>query len=182
MIETINANCLDVLKETAANSQDLIFCDPPYALGSDVIIRKDGKPDYRKAVDFVGTVIAFGVDAATQIDQGGMFPVGRFLLRHPPVPDHGQHRDQIAQKSQLEENPPAALGALFFQCGKGKLFKELPLPLRVFVFRVIQGMSSSEVKCQNQRREVYRQTPAALCRNRRFRRFHAARLTILQRY
>ena len=32
MIETINANCLDVLKETAANSQDLIFCDPPYAL------------------------------------------------------------------------------------------------------------------------------------------------------
>jgi len=53
MIETINANCLDVLKETAANSQDLIFCDPPYALGSDVIIRKDGKPDYRKAVDFM---------------------------------------------------------------------------------------------------------------------------------
>jgi len=53
MIETINANCLDVLKKTAANSQDLIFCDPPYALGSDVIIRKDGKPDYRKAVDFM---------------------------------------------------------------------------------------------------------------------------------
>jgi len=53
MIETINANCLDVLKQTAANSQDLIFCDPPYALGSDVIIRKDGKPDYRKAVDFM---------------------------------------------------------------------------------------------------------------------------------
>ena len=53
MIKTINANCLDVLKQTAANSQDLIFCDPPYALGSDVIIRKDGKPDYRKAVDFM---------------------------------------------------------------------------------------------------------------------------------
>ena len=53
MIETINANCLGILKETAANSQDLIFCDPPYALGSDVIIRKDGKPDYRKAVDFM---------------------------------------------------------------------------------------------------------------------------------
>lgn len=53
MVKTINANCLDVLKETAANSQDLIFCDPPYALGSDVIIRKDGKPDYRKAVDFM---------------------------------------------------------------------------------------------------------------------------------
>ena len=27
MIEIINANCLDILKETAANSQDLIFCD-----------------------------------------------------------------------------------------------------------------------------------------------------------
>jgi DNA modification methylase len=53
VVKTINANCLDVLKETAANSQDLIFCDPPYALGSDVIIRKDGKPDYRKAVDFM---------------------------------------------------------------------------------------------------------------------------------
>ena len=43
MIETINANCLDVLKETAANSQDLIFCDPPYALGSDVIIHHNTK-------------------------------------------------------------------------------------------------------------------------------------------
>lgn len=53
MIQTINANCLDTMKVMAANSQDLIFCDPPYALGSDVIIRKDGKPDYRKAVDFM---------------------------------------------------------------------------------------------------------------------------------
>lgn len=53
MIQTINANCLDTMKAMAANSQDLIFCDPPYALGSDVIIRKDGKPDYRKAVDFM---------------------------------------------------------------------------------------------------------------------------------
>ena len=30
-------------------SNDIIYCDPPYALGSEVIIRKDGKVDYAKA-------------------------------------------------------------------------------------------------------------------------------------
>lgn len=34
-------------------SADIIYCDPPYALGSEIIIRKDGKPDYKKAVDFM---------------------------------------------------------------------------------------------------------------------------------
>jgi site-specific DNA-methyltransferase (adenine-specific) len=32
---------------------DMIFADPPYALGSEVIIRKDGKVDYAKANDFM---------------------------------------------------------------------------------------------------------------------------------
>lgn len=32
---------------------DIIYADPPYALGSEVIIRKDGKVDYAKAVDFM---------------------------------------------------------------------------------------------------------------------------------
>jgi DNA modification methylase len=32
---------------------DIIFADPPYALGSEVIIRKDGKVDYAKASDFM---------------------------------------------------------------------------------------------------------------------------------
>jgi site-specific DNA-methyltransferase (adenine-specific) len=32
---------------------DVIFADPPYALGSEVIIRKDGKVDYAKASDFM---------------------------------------------------------------------------------------------------------------------------------
>ena len=32
---------------------DMIFADPPYALGSEVIIRKDGKVDYAKASDFM---------------------------------------------------------------------------------------------------------------------------------
>jgi DNA modification methylase len=33
---------------------DIIYADPPYALGSEVIIRKDGKVDYAKASDFMG--------------------------------------------------------------------------------------------------------------------------------
>lgn len=36
-----------------ALSTDIIFCDPPYGLGSEVIIRPDGKPDYSKAADFM---------------------------------------------------------------------------------------------------------------------------------
>ena len=32
---------------------DIIYADPPYALGSEVIIRKDGKVDYAKANDFM---------------------------------------------------------------------------------------------------------------------------------
>jgi site-specific DNA-methyltransferase (adenine-specific) len=32
---------------------NMIFADPPYALGSEVIIRKDGKVDYAKASDFM---------------------------------------------------------------------------------------------------------------------------------
>ena len=48
-----NADCLEVMKTMADNSVDFIFTDPPYALGSEVIIRPDGKPDYKKAVDFM---------------------------------------------------------------------------------------------------------------------------------
>ena len=42
-----------LLKDLPDYSADIIFTDPPYALGSEVIIRKDGKPDYKKAVDFM---------------------------------------------------------------------------------------------------------------------------------
>ena len=51
--QLINGDCLEVLKTLPDNSIGLIFTDPPYALGSEVIIRKDGKPDYKKAVDFM---------------------------------------------------------------------------------------------------------------------------------
>ena len=44
---------LAYLKSLSDYSQDILYCDPPYALGSDVIIRKDGKVDYAKASDFM---------------------------------------------------------------------------------------------------------------------------------
>jgi 16S rRNA G966 N2-methylase RsmD len=49
----LKGNCLEKMKEMPDKSVDLFFTDPPYALGSEVIIRKDGKPDYKKAVDFM---------------------------------------------------------------------------------------------------------------------------------
>lgn len=51
MIKQIDA--IELLKSLPDKSVDLIFTDPPYALGSEVIIRSDGKPDYKKAVDFM---------------------------------------------------------------------------------------------------------------------------------
>jgi len=44
---------LEFLKEQKDFSLDIIYADPPYALGSKVIIRLDGKPDYEKASDFM---------------------------------------------------------------------------------------------------------------------------------
>jgi hypothetical protein len=49
----LKGNCLEKMKAMPDKSVDLFFTDPPYALGSEVIIRKDGKPDYKKAVDFM---------------------------------------------------------------------------------------------------------------------------------
>ena len=46
-------DAIELLKGLEDYSADIIFTDPPYALGSEVIIRKDGKPDYKKAVDFM---------------------------------------------------------------------------------------------------------------------------------
>lgn len=55
-IEKNKVYCIDAiegLKQLEDNSVDLIVTDPPYALGSTVIIRPDGKPDYSKATDFM---------------------------------------------------------------------------------------------------------------------------------
>lgn len=51
MIECISA--LDKIKQLPDNSQDIIFADPPYALGSTVFIDTDGKPKYKVASDFM---------------------------------------------------------------------------------------------------------------------------------
>ena len=52
-IRLIKDNCMTVMKSMEDYSIDLIITDPPYALGSEIIIRSDGKPDYKKAVDFM---------------------------------------------------------------------------------------------------------------------------------
>ena len=51
MIEACDS--LEFMKRQADYSADIIYADGPYALGSEVIIRPDGKPDYKKAVDFM---------------------------------------------------------------------------------------------------------------------------------
>jgi DNA modification methylase len=51
IIENICA--LEKIKKLEDNSQDIIFADPPYALGSTVLIGKDGKPYYKEAKDFM---------------------------------------------------------------------------------------------------------------------------------
>jgi DNA modification methylase len=53
MIDLRQGDCLALMKTLADNSVDIIFTDPPYALGSEVIIKPNGKPDYKKAVDFM---------------------------------------------------------------------------------------------------------------------------------
>lgn len=49
----LNNDALETIKSLPDTSIDLIFCDPPYMLGSQVIIKPDGKPDYKKAKDFM---------------------------------------------------------------------------------------------------------------------------------
>jgi DNA modification methylase len=48
-----NQDSLERLKTQADCSADILYCDPPYALGSEIIIRPDGKVDYNKASDFM---------------------------------------------------------------------------------------------------------------------------------
>jgi DNA modification methylase len=47
------SDSLAYLKTLSDSSQDILYCDPPYALGSEIIIRSDGKVDYAKASDFM---------------------------------------------------------------------------------------------------------------------------------
>jgi len=49
----ILGDCLPIMQDMEDYSISLIFTDPPYGLGSELIIRPDGRPDYKKASDFM---------------------------------------------------------------------------------------------------------------------------------
>lgn len=51
--KVITSDSLEYLKLFNDYQADILFCDPPYALGSEIIIRQDGKVDYKKASDFM---------------------------------------------------------------------------------------------------------------------------------
>ena len=82
---------LSYLKELSDFDIDMIYADPPYALGSEVIIRKDGKVDYAKANDFMNKWTmptgsyweAWFIEAYRTLKHGGyliMFGMDRQLL------------------------------------------------------------------------------------------------------
>jgi len=48
-----NICALEKIKKLEDNSQDIIYADPPYALGSTVLINEFGKPFYKEARDFM---------------------------------------------------------------------------------------------------------------------------------
>lgn len=47
------SDSLEFLKTKQDFEFDINYSDPPYALGSEIYIREDGKPDYKKATDFM---------------------------------------------------------------------------------------------------------------------------------
>lgn len=49
-MEVKQSDSLEFLKNQKDYENDIIFADPPYGLGSEVIIRADGKVDYAKAI------------------------------------------------------------------------------------------------------------------------------------
>jgi DNA modification methylase len=51
MVNKLDA--LEFLKNQPDYSADIVFTDPPYALGSETVIRPDGKVDYKNARDFM---------------------------------------------------------------------------------------------------------------------------------
>lgn len=49
----VQSDSLEFLKSIKDYENDIIYADPPYALGSEIIVRPDGKIDYKKASDFM---------------------------------------------------------------------------------------------------------------------------------
>jgi len=52
-MEIKRKDVLDDIKDIADKDINIIFSDPPYSLGSEIYIDKDGKPKYRQARDFM---------------------------------------------------------------------------------------------------------------------------------
>lgn len=48
-----HGDCLELMPMWPDNSIDRVITDPPYALGSEVIIQENSKPDYKRAQDFM---------------------------------------------------------------------------------------------------------------------------------
>ena len=48
-----NKDSLEFLKEQLDFDIDIIYCDPPYQLGSKVIVKDNGKIDYKNISDFM---------------------------------------------------------------------------------------------------------------------------------
>lgn len=48
-----NEDCLETFKGIKEFELDIIFGDPPYALGSELIVKENGKLDYSNATDFM---------------------------------------------------------------------------------------------------------------------------------
>jgi DNA modification methylase len=49
----VQKDSLEFLQEQKDFAFDINYSDPPYALGSEIYIRPDGKLDYKKATDFM---------------------------------------------------------------------------------------------------------------------------------
>jgi hypothetical protein len=53
LMQVETSDSVEFLKKIDDYGLDIIYCDPPYALGSEITIRDDGKVDYSKASDFM---------------------------------------------------------------------------------------------------------------------------------
>ena len=52
-MEIVQSDSLEFLRKIPDFENDIVFADPPYGMGSEIIIRTDGKVDYEKATDFM---------------------------------------------------------------------------------------------------------------------------------
>ena len=56
----VQSDSLEFLRKIPDFENDIIFADPPYNLGSEIIVRSDGRMDYDRKSDFMGKWDAMG--------------------------------------------------------------------------------------------------------------------------